>query len=199
MAAPDLNPLHTLVEDRDRKTRKMKRIILNLSDLAEQVWQLADELHEHNKKIDARLIAGSPADSDTAGCTELPPGPYALAYRGKELDNGTWECSISINFAVGKEPFLLPPLLGGLLDLLATGKPESGDLLVSWRSDDELEEYLKARRSRTGQSTRYVTGLIYLLRNALFEHGYPRKLIQRNPAKGVRLAVLARRRSNHDT
>jgi len=89
----------------------------------------------------------------------------------------------------GGTSFSLAPRLAEVFQFLASGDKDRSaeDGLVGWRSRREIVLFLE---KSTGKAftTRYLNGMVYLLKKALREAGYDGRLIQTHRQKGIRLA-----------
>jgi hypothetical protein len=91
----------------------------------------------------------------------------------------------------------LPPILGDLPSVLSDDARVSDDELVAWKTLDEVAKDLQ-RASGRSFSRHAVTQQIYRLRRELFTRGgVSPKLIQTNRRRGVRLALVRKRITDH--
>ena len=97
--------------------------------------------------------------------------------------------SIKVAIAGGRR-FLLPPRLAGVFRFIASGEKgqDGADPLVGCRSKDEIIKFLRGDSDKDFRA-RYVISMVNLLRDALREAGYDRRLIQTGGQKGYRLAL----------
>ena len=120
------------------------------------------------------------------GASTLAPGaqPVALNLDIQPQPDG------SARFVIdGGASFSLAPRLSEVFLFLASGDKDRSakDGLVGWRSRREIILLLE---KNTGKAftTRYLNGIVYLLKKALREAGYDARLIQTHRQKGIRFA-----------
>jgi hypothetical protein len=96
--------------------------------------------------------------------------------------------TVSIN---GREPFLLPPKLRALLDVLSTPGPGVDGHLIAWRPRAEVSDAFRKRLQRPlGRDD--VTRSLHRLRRAFLAAGENVDLLQRNREhRGLRFALRA--------
>ena len=89
----------------------------------------------------------------------------------------------------GGAKLLLAPRLADVFHYLASSEKDhtAKDGLPEWRSRMEIVRFLEKHAGKAF-TTRYLNGMIYLLKKALHEAGYDARLIQSHRQKGVRFA-----------
>jgi hypothetical protein len=88
-----------------------------------------------------------------------------------------------------RQPFVLPPLLGRLLVILARSDlGESDDPWVSWKTPDQVSQLLAKPVGRKA-----LNQAVHLLRRKLIGAGLPPGLVQRDRGRGLRLLLQTRR------
>ena len=128
------------------------------------------------------LMSFDGRDAGTPG----PPGtqPVALTLEIQPQPDGSARIVID-----GGSSLLLSPRLADVFQFLASSEKDrtAKDGLVGWRSRMEIVLFLEKHAGKAF-TTRYLNGMVYLLKKALREAGYDARLIQTHRQKGVRLA-----------
>jgi hypothetical protein len=169
--SPKLNLLATAVGLRS----ELRAVRAALERQVDRIDRMEQDL---SVVIEAARAAGEPINFSTLGHM---PVAHSLNYRRNADDSAEFQID-------GGGYFYLPPRLSQVLLFLASAPKAGEDALVTWRSREDLVEFLQRQIGRE-IPTRYVNNIVHLLKNAFQKVGLDRRLIQTHKRKGVRLAL----------
>lgn len=116
----------------------------------------------------------------------LAPGALSVALNLEIQPQPDGSARIVID---GGANLLLAPRLADVFQFLASSEKDrtAKDGLMEWRSRMEVVRFLEKHAGKAF-TTRYLNGMVYLLKKALREAGYDARLIQSHRQKGLRFA-----------